>query len=285
MGAIRRAMSEVASAVDGVLDALMPVPPGPEGRVVDAMRYATLANGKRLRPFLVVCGAVSHAHRNLVVHRDLKPRNILVTQDGEPKLLDFGIATVLNPELSGDSIGTRLAFTAEYASPEQILGEPITTASDVYSLGVLLYELLCAHLPLRRDRYRHPAGVVQAISALEPPKPSTAMWREEPAAGQDETNLITAESVSSTRDGDPARLSRALVGDVDAIALKALRREPEQRYGSAEQFSEDIRHHLEGLPVEARAAAGEPATVRDEGRGAADLAAVLRDHADARLDR
>ncbi len=126
--------------------------------------------------FLVVCGAVSHAHRNLVVHRDLKPRNILVTKDGDPKLLDFGIATVLNPELSGDSVGTRLAFTPEYASPEQIQNQSVSTAADVYSLGVVLYELLTRRSPYRL-KTRTPSEIFQAVCEQQPDLPSAAAGR------------------------------------------------------------------------------------------------------------
>ena len=226
-----------------------------EGEPIDLYcDHRRLSTRERLALFRRVCSAVHFAHRNLVVHRDLKPGNILVDARGVPKLLDFGIAKLLD----GESV-TRLQehdvgpMTCQYASPEQVLGEPVTTASDVYSLGVLLYELLCGHLPLRREQYRHPAAVVRAIGALVPPRPSTAMWREEQRSVQGKAVLVTAEAVGGARDGDPSRLARALSGDVDAIALKALRREPEHRYGSAEQFSEDIRRHLQGLPVEAQA--------------------------------
>ena len=156
-----------------------------EGDTID--RYCDrheLSLAERLRMFLVVCGAVSHAHRNLVVHRDLKPRNVLVTKDGDPKLLDFGIATVLNPELSGDSVDTRLAFTPEYASPEQIQNQSVSTAADIYSLGVVLYELLTRRSPYRL-KTRLPPEIFQAVCEQQPDLPSAAAGRTGDAATAD----------------------------------------------------------------------------------------------------
>ena len=140
-----------------------------------------LSTSERLMLFRTICGAVHYAHQNLIVHRDLKPANILVTSEGVPKLLDFGIAKLLNPELSTQMLLTRAnmrAMTPEYASPEQVRGNPVTTATDVYSLGVLLYELLTGHRPFHLKRYT-PAELEHAICEVEPEKPSTAATRPE----------------------------------------------------------------------------------------------------------
>ncbi len=198
----------------------------------------------RLALFRSVCGAVHFAHQNLLVHRDIKPGNILVTADGIPKLLDFGIAKLLNPERDSQATetvaGLRL-FTPDYASPEQIRGERITTASDVYSLGALLYELLTGCRPYR-VKSRTTEEISKAVLEQEPEKPSTVVMR--PREGE-----ATAEAPAR---GEPQKLKRLLSGDLDTIVLKAMRKEPHRRYASAEQLSEDIRRHLEELPVIAR---------------------------------
>ncbi len=202
-------------------------------------RQENLALQQRLELFRQICGAVQYAHRSLVVHRDLKPQNILVTAEGTPKLLDFGIAKLLSPEDSSQpaintGVGERL-LTPQYASPEQIRGEAITTASDVYSLGVVLYELLSGQLPyVVSSRQIEEAREVICDSKVE--KPSSAVG-------------TTGDSTSR---GDSRRLSRRLAGDLDNIVLMALRKEPERRYSTVEQFSEDIGRHLRGLPVRAR---------------------------------
>ena len=211
----------------------------------------------RLELFLKVCAGVEFAHHNLVVHRDLKPRNILVTPEGEPKLLDFGIAKILeeNP-LTGTLHATVTAMrmmTPEYASPEQARGEPVSTLSDVYSLGVLLYELLTGHAPYRL-RGRTPHQAAEAICQSEPALPSTVVRRTEPPDPASGSEAVTPESVSATRDGRPARLVRSLSGDLDNIVMKALQKKPEDRYRSVERLAEDIRRHLDGRPVLARAA-------------------------------
>jgi len=216
----------------------------------DAHRLPTR---KRLELFRQVASAVAYAHQNLVVHRDLKPGNILVTAGGIPKLLDFGIAKLLepDPELADATTLAQGPMTPRYASPEQILGEPITTASDVYSLGVLLYQLLTGRLPSELESCES-REVPRRICEHQPLRPSTAVGRPETLTTPGGPVERTPESVSRVRDGDARRLRRSLAGDVDAIVLKALRKEPQHRYASVEQLAEDVRRHLEGLPVLAR---------------------------------
>ncbi len=190
---------------------------------------------KTLQLFLGVCEAVQYAHRNLVVHRDIKPSNILVTADGTPKLLDFGIAKVIQTSATDTAPTQTRIFTPDYAAPEQIRGEAITTATDVYTLGVLLFELLCGVKPytLSRD-----ITLEQAILSTDPPSPSDAVpkWTD-----------------------DGALRRRKLRGDLDRIVLMALAKEPERRYSSVEAFATDIRRHLGGRPI---AALGANATYR-----------------------
>ncbi|MDY7108655.1 MAG: protein kinase [Planctomycetota bacterium] len=212
---------------------------------------------ERLELFSKVCAAVHYAHQNLVVHRDLKPGNIIVTKDGEPKLLDFGIAKLINPEMSlvtADPTAPEFrVMTPEYASPEQVRGDPITTASDVYSLGVLLYELLSGHRPYRiKSRVR--AELERIICEEDPERPSTALSRIEALDTGDPTTTktVTPESVSRSREERIERLRRRLAGDIDNIVLMAMRKEPQRRYVSAQQLAEDIHRHLKGHPVHAR---------------------------------
>jgi serine/threonine protein kinase len=211
-----------------------------DGEPIDQYcRHQGLDLGRRLRLFREVCGAVEHAHRNLVVHRDLKPGNILVAGEGSVRLLDFGIAKLLpggdgdgdEPTLQLTRAG-RILLTPLFASPEQVRGEPVTTATDVYALGLLLFRLLVGAHPYRLAT-TSPVEVARAVCERPPPRPSVAA-----AAGEAGLSL-------------PA-LRRRLRGDLDNIVLKALRKEPERRYASVERLSEDVRRHLEQLPVRAR---------------------------------
>src|SRR5258706_9319902 len=217
-----------------------------------------LSTVQRLKLFLPVCDAVHYAHRHHVIHRDLKPSNILIDEDGVPKLLDFGIAQFLTPDASAAGIDPTTSawrvLTPEYASPEQVRGEPTTSASDVYSLGAVLYELLTGHRPHRIKKAQSPEEIAKTISSEEPEKPSTVISR---AGGTslstgDPKPAPTLELVSEARDHAPQRLRRSLRGDLDNILLMALKKDPDRRYASVEEFASDIRGHLQGRPVQAR---------------------------------
>ena len=235
----------IARLLDGGVD--------DEGRPFLALEYvdgSTLAAhcdahrlgiGERLALFLAVCDAVAYAHRNLVVHRDLKPSNILVDAQGHVKLLDFGIARLLD---AGDAAATATAlrmFTPEYAAPEQIQGHPVTTGVDVHALGLLLYELLTGRRPYDATG-SSPAAYEQAILTAEPLRPSRAVTQPD----------ARSAALAQVRSLQPSALRARLRGDLDAIVLKALRKEPAQRYASVEAMAADVAAYLAHAPVKAR---------------------------------
>jgi len=228
------------ATTDGLPYFVMEFVPGEP--ITDYCRRHELSLNEKLKLFRDVCSAVQHAHQKLVIHRDLKPSNILIIspaeekaagKGGTPKLLDFGIAKLLSPDLSQAYTRTETALrlmTPDYASPEQARGQAVATTSDVYSLGVVLYELLTGRRPYE-FKTQSPAEIERALWDTEIEEPSKTV------------NRMT---------GAPARLARQLAGDPDNIVMMAMRKEPERRYQSVEQFSEDIRRYLEGLPVVAR---------------------------------
>ena len=234
----------------------------PDGHPYYAMEYVEGTNllrycddhrlrvKERLQLFLEVCAPVRYAHQRLVVHCDLKPSNILVTEDGHAKLLDFGVARLIDPDAAGDET-TGLWFTPAYASPEQVRREPPGTHSDVYSLGVLLYDMLTGHRPYQFDT-RSPAEVRRIVCEAIPERPSGVVTKAARRTREGRPTEVPAEELCGLRRLKPDRLRKRLQGDLDFIVMKALEKDPEERYHTAEQLAEDVRRHIEGWPLLAR---------------------------------
>jgi serine/threonine protein kinase len=216
-------------------------------RGLNVVEYAARNNlsvEERLKLFLKICGALEHAHTQGIIHRDIKPTNVFVTSEGEPKLLDFGIARVLQDSQGepAQTITRFNPFTPEYSSPEQTRGAGLGIASDIYSLGVLLYELLTKTHPFDFAN-RSPLEIAQIVCESEPERPSTAIYRRKDTVAENEFQSDESRVYET---------SRLLRGDLDNIILMAMRKEPSRRYRSAGEFSNDIQNYLLNLPVRAR---------------------------------
>ena len=216
-----------------------------------------LSVSERIELFRKICAAVQYAHQNLIVHRDLKPSNILVTEEGEPKLLDFGIAKLFYSdsgiEDAAETTTNFRALTPEYASPEQLRGEKLTTATDVYSLGVILYELLTGNRPFQTGG-KNLAEVLRLVCETQPARPSSVVNKPR-VTNLQSSNSNGAETDKIDRKANSKsgiRNFKYLKGDLDNIVLKSLKKEPERRYSTVQQLSEDLRRHLVGLPVTAQ---------------------------------
>ncbi len=245
-----------------------------DGEPVDAFcAHRRLSIRDRLKLFLKVLAAVAAAHRSLVVHRDLKPGNILVAGDGEPKLLDFGIAKLLEPDRLPVSAPTTAAWvrllTPRYASPEQLRGERVTTAMDIFALGVLLYELLAGGSPWPADAELESLAEMRSTTVPQPPSVHFS--------GKTADRRLQAQEIAEGRGDPPDALRKQIAGDLDAVVLRALEPDPNRRYGSIELFGEDIRRYLTGFPVHARHAGWIYRTRRFLGRhrGAAAITGLL----------
>jgi len=214
---------------------------------VDGERIDRWCDARRLAPdarvelFLQLCAAVAHAHANLIVHRDLKPSNILVLADGNAKLLDFGVAKLLEGDADAQFTGdAAAALTPGFAAPEQISGAPITIATDVYALGVILYLLLCGRSP-HGSEHSTPAQLARAVMDMEPRRLSDF---------QADSDIAT---IAAARSCTPERLRRVLRGDLETIVAKALKKNPAERYSNVQQLADDLRRHLDHRPIGARA--------------------------------
>jgi serine/threonine protein kinase len=239
-----------------------------EGKPIDQWcDERKLNTSERIRLFRAVCGAVQFALQHRVIHRDLKPGNILVTEEGAVKLLDFGIAKLVGVDADqkktslATRTGTRL-MTPEYASPEQFRAEAVTPLSDLYSLGVILYELLTGRRPYRlKSRIFH--EIVRVVCEEPPARPSSVVTEVEERPGEaGKTITIAPGAFSRSREGTPSDLKRRLSGDLDGILLKALEKDPRRRYRSLDQFSMDLDRHLRGEPVSAAKTGRFPELVR-----------------------